>query len=379
MTDDTSTRQPDTFRFACPNCGVVLKSGTVRAGSQFRCPKCNTSGIVPNPDDDTVAAGYGLSSVPEQRPAPAFSPSPAGSRQDDEPPPLDDRRSDGAPHTASERPAYSTYRRPVLPAHPMFDGVFDFLRAKGVFAVWILMTLGLALVLTLLLIADGMASIRETGLTTGAVGSIGGMIFLGLAFMIGLIWIVPALVQSLNVMTETASGNRMIENFPDVVWIDWVQDSLYVILPGLATGIAAYAASRPFPAAWPLIAAAVSVLTFPVFVLSAFDQQTCYGVFSLRVARSCGVAPKAWMIFLLETTGLLLAAFIVTRVGWVVISALPGILFLLSLPIAILFLAAEIVTGMMIYFRLLGRLAWVIEEKEREAEWEEEEEGEEEA
>ena len=239
----------------------------------------------------------------------------------------------------------------------MIDGIFDFFVSREIAGRWVALTISLA-------VAVGLALAML----------VIGVMMLPFSIVAGLMWVVPACVQFLNIATETSNGNRMIDQFPDVVWIDWMQDAFYVIVPAILAGTAAFAAGGgiPIPALRVLVMTAVFVLVFPVFILSALEQQACYAVLSLRVARSFSFAGNAWLIFFGGTGALLFATHTITSGTTAIVALLPAILFLIIGPMMALFQAAVTVTTLMIYFRLLGRLAWVIGEKDKEGEWKDE-------
>ena len=371
MTEHIPTRNSAEVRFACPNCGISLQASAARPGTRFSCPKCGAAGIVPNPGDRDISDGYDLGSVPERPRLAVFNPPPPPREEDERP---ESAKTAGAPKTASERAAYSDYHRPALPIHPMVDGIFDFFGSRRVVAAWAGLSLGLAFVLACFSAALFTGRLGQIGMSGGPVENIAAMVLLGVTFLSGLLWAVPMFVHCLNITQETAAGNRMLASLPDVVWIDWVQESLFVVLPMLAAGVGASVVGGYLPVAREFVVATVFLVLFPVFVLSALEEQACYAVLSLRVARSLGFAGTTWLIFLAESAALVLALGIVDLLARSVLSAVGTVLPTPAMGARIVFLAVEVVTAMMVYFRLLGRVAWVIESKEREVEEADEEE-----
>jgi hypothetical protein len=89
-------------------------------------------------------------------------------------------------------------------------------------------------------------------------------------------------------------------------------------------------------------------MAFPIVLLSTLESNSMFGVLSWPVLRTLATTTGAWLKFYLTAIAMIVAA---VAVSWVAsaLSALLGVI------------VAAIVQpiGWIIYFRLLGRLAWV--------------------
>ena len=150
------------------------------------------------------------------------------------------------------------------------------------------------------------------------------------------------------IVRDTAEGNRRVESWLDGVFLDWIGDSLYVInalvlsaLPGLGVLLLAGPLGP-----WGALAVPLSMLAlFPVLLLSMFETDSPLVPVSPLVWRSMLDAWWAWAAFYIETAVLCLG------VGWLLRQSVAALRWWALVPDAFL-----IVTAMMIYFRLLGRL-----------------------
>jgi hypothetical protein len=187
-------------------------------------------------------------------------------------------------------------------------------------------------------------------------------------FVFTLIFGVPAFanwsVSMLAILQDTAGGKDEIESWPDLNFLDWILDAIYLpaalfaaALPGLAVGeILTMAAGGSLVAALPMAVAASLFLLFPVLMMSMLEAESPIGIFSSPVARSLSVATHRWIQFYGLAAALCLIAFGIWQVRR------------LEYLLLNFFAAVTTVVAGMIYFRLLGRLTWCCQEAVAEAE-----------
>jgi len=332
------------FAFRCPLCDTLIRVGRDQAGEQMVCRDCHTLFVVPPPPapkrkldlqsraGDVYDVGDSIE-VPEYRPLippPRWRPRPGV-------------------ESGVDRIKEAGRVRARPPRWTFFSGIFGFPAYRNSWPRWVGLSLGLMAPLLLGQLAVKLAMV-PAGPWAGAIPWIASMVLCGLAFLLGLMWSVVAFVSCLSILRDTAYGCHDIENWPEAVFQDWVGEFFFLIgslgvsvLPGLVIGRVLESAGI---AGWPSVWISI-VLVFPVSLLAMLETNSPLSPFSLPVWRSLLYAWWAWGLFYVETT--------------VLIAALGGLGLLAAIyvPVMGMVLAAPLlVATLMIYFRLLGRLAW---------------------
>ena len=185
------------------------------------------------------------------------------------------------------------------------------------------------------------------------------MVFMyGTVVLLGAIFVVVLSANCLSILLDTAAGNDRIENWPSDVFLDWMGDCLYVVA-GLAVsimpgGLAASLISGGY--AWGVVGLASALLLFPIVLLSMLEADSPLTPLSSRVMRSMPTVWQRWLCFYALTIPLtfvvagLLVWLVVRGDGWLIPAA-----------------AVLLIASVMIYFRLLGRLACCSDEEEKKA------------
>jgi hypothetical protein len=233
-----------------------------------------------------------------------------------------------------ERPAWGEF----------FSGVFTFPLYEGVFVRWLLLSVGCVV----------------TGLTTAMVIWFASVGWVTAVLALRMTWgwatlftLGYACALCLPIVTETAAGSEVVEDWPDPDWRDWLLDLLWVALPTIIASAAAFVLAAPLgllgPIAFWLSFAAALLLLYPIVLLSALESGSAGTPFTQSVVASLGSHWWAWLLFYAETA--LLACV------W------PG-LFLLGFafqPFAVGALTGPLMAAViLIYARLLGRLGRAI-------------------
>jgi len=252
--------------------------------------------------------------------------------------------------------------RPVLPRWPFISGTFTFPFFPS--------TLARVVVLTVWSLA------AEKLLATGI--ELGGddphtwlpSALLGvLVLFVVTTWFLFASACALAVVRETANGCNKIIEWPGMAFFDWFLDPFYMfnalcvsVLPA-ALVVGSLSLSGRTADLTPLVSL---FILFPLVLLSMLEKNSPLAVFSWPVFRSLRTAWLGWIGFYVAVIALLVAAVNVVLavrpagVSWQIIVASP-----------------VIVIVWLIYFRLLGRLAWYCAEHgEPEADVEADEEAE---
>lgn len=226
----------------------------------------------------------------------------------------------------------------------LWSGVLsgDFCRAA--WQRWLAMSLALAGVLYLCAEAVSLAS--------GPAGKFWAMsvLFAAIAGATGLMWAGVTTVSCLTILQETAMGTDDIE-WPGAVWIDWIQDSFYVLnsisLAALAgLGVSRLLSEVGYPWAWSGLVTAFFLC--PIVLLSMLEVDSPLVPVSVPVLRYLARRWWAWLLVYLETGVLLLG------IGWatsqVVIRGGPHVNAFVMPPL--------LVAALMTWARLWGRLGW---------------------
>ena len=206
------------------------------------------------------------------------------------------------------------------------------------------------------------ASVQLIAAATDAT-SFGGIVIGSVAFALTLMCLVLASACGLAVVRDTASGCDEIQNWPDLAFIDWILEPLFLfnsvcvgLIPGL---VAAWWMARSLR---PDETAAIGMFVlFPIALLSMLERNSPFGAISLPVYQTFWMAWRGWVAFYVSTAIMLAAAgVLVTKVFldaglWGRIAA-----------------TATVAVVWLIYFRLLGRLAWYCTEHSSHVEPEEE-------
>jgi hypothetical protein len=158
----------------------------------------------------------------------------------------------------------------------------------------------------------------------------------------------------LAIVTESSEGNDAIEAWPDLVFLDWMFEGLYVVMAALVSCIPGWLLALAWPGE-PLLRAGVIAggvaVFFPVVLLSMLDVGSPLAPLSAKILGSLWRAPGAWLVFWVESA-LLMAGLVGAAAAiyqWT--------------PAALVLMGPVFVLVSIWYFRLLGRLGWVLSEK----------------
>ena len=249
------------------------------------------------------------------------------------------------------------------PRRPLLDGVFEFpFRRDGAACLLHLWFWGVP---TLFLFAlAGLLSRLGANLEGSGDPAASAWGFFALAAAFTAPWLALSSACGLRILSETAAGRDRIDDFPRLLdYRDWFGDALFVVnsfvlcsLPAAALGwLADLAGCEPGLAS---LAGGQALLgLFPIVLLSMLENDSRIAPFSPLVFHSLGRHGRAWGIFYAESAALGL----VPPIAMAAIINMP-------MPFAAVFawlLFPMIFSAtLMIYFRLLGRLAWCCSDEE---------------
>ena len=313
---------------ACPVCHTRLHFTLDRVGQTAICPDCQVPLVVPRP-----------------RPKPP-------AYQDAEEGPVDYDVGQAHRHTLTpviDRPSKIARRylvpsadRPSLPPHPFLTGVLRFPFYRGVFTQWLALSLAAPLIAALGLSGAGILVAKQGFEALFAV------LMLVATALMATFWIAGMGTIFLVIVSETASGNDRIQQWPDMDFVDWISDAAFLV-NSLALAAAPGAGLALLdPRNGPLYVGLSILAGFPVVFLSMLESDSCMSPWSTAILRSLWTGRRGWTIFYLETTvGIAAAVGLSIRLyptmGNVIVWTIPFDLLILIL-----------------YARLLGRLGWYV-------------------
>ncbi len=342
--------QPKYIAVMCRQCGSLMYATVNQVGQQIACPDCGTKHIVP-PTPKPVAKRSVMASDRETpkldlAAAPGVRPSAVPhtlgltlaeqERETEYNRALEKSRRTGKPMEIDAR------GRPIMPRWPLISGVVPFLFSAGVPTAWLGLSTGLVAAGWLFLSGLEMAM-------SGGMGAIAGMCFFVAGCIVAMICGAGCSSFMLQIIMESSEGNRQIQTWPSI--FDWFGSFAYVVIAGAVSATPGWAISHIPPIATDPRLVGLSIaagvwICFPIILLSQLDIDSPFGIASGRVLVSLGRCPLSWTFFYLESA-LLIA---ICGGAWWTVAAHDSRAAVWLIP---LFVAALI-----LFARLLGRLAW---------------------
>lgn len=358
------------FGIECGLCGTRLYATLTQVGKTLRCPDCHSKVLVKAPKKRPEPAQYRereeegdfklsepierphLDYLPKEETPAESTDSAAGAlpRQEEmsREKPAGNVVADAARQVMAKAEAEveaAERARPVLPDQPFKTGVLSFFADAAAGVRWLALTLmGHAFVTSLrwaLELAQG-GGIEQFGAVFLSV------VVIGLGIALALL----ASACSVAIIQDTANGYDKIEQWPGINVGEWMFDGFFVInslLASAAPGVLVMCAGL---SGWTAVVAgtATAVAFFPLLLLSALEQASPLGFASPKIWKSLHVGRSRWVTFYMLSAGL---AVVGLMCGWLM--AVEN-LFLTGLS------CAAVTAIAMVYFRLLGRLAWCLSE-----------------
>jgi hypothetical protein len=230
-------------------------------------------------------------------------------------------------------------KQPKAPRYPFLTGVLTFPFDLQIGGMCLALTVGMMAAIMMLLAVPRMSPFFIP-------------IVCALDAIVAVAVLTAGSVTVLTIVEKTANCLDRIDEWPEFGLVDWMLQSFYLINSFVLSFVPVFLLVRRVgddPVMAIASGAVLSFLGFPVILLSMLEESTPMMPFSRVVWRSLGRTWWAWGIFYLES--LVLAGFN-GLVAWGT-EPVP----LLWRLLIIVFVAVGSLT---IYFRLLGRLAWVI-------------------
>jgi hypothetical protein len=158
------------------------------------------------------------------------------------------------------------------------------------------------------------------------------------------LWIAALGASLLVIVSETASGNDRVQQWPEMSFIDWIFDAAFPVNSLALAAVPGAGIAWLDPGNGPVYIGISIFVGFPVVFLSMLERDSCMSPWSTAILRSLWSGRRGWAIFYLETTLGIAAAVGLTI--W--LSSAVGGAMVLTIPFDLLIL--------ILYARLLGRL-----------------------
>ncbi len=324
----------------CPTCHERVKATVGLKPGKIACPFCEL--LISVPDQKTVAGWQAKKVAPRQKEEIGeYATGPVVESMPLRPGGLFDRLAE--------------IRREVAPAPPrwtFFSGVFSFPWRSDVVLRWVYMSIGFTAIAGIVLVIKSIA---------GSMSNVGGGMVLAF-FVLPIIWVSLLTWSytascSLALLEPTAAGLDRIEAWPDPQWKEWMAQMLYLGWIGaipfaVSYGLAVLA--RLVGARVELALPAIFFVLYPISLLSALEANSIWAPLTVPIVASLFRWFWCWLVFYILTA--LIAAGLVAAFVYAAESGMDWLLLLLGPLVA---------AAILIYFRLLGRLAWRMTTKDR--------------
>lgn len=341
--------EPDFIAIRCDTCQARLRIRIKLAGTVGKCPKCGASISIPHRpeiefelpqpagESETLAldGGYRLAEPLDYQP-------------DDHPEPLPAEVRPAAPEGGYLEQLGRVRQQQVdkPPRFLFFSGVFDFPWYPEVWLRWVYLVLG------------GSAATLIPMLALAFFGGASGYVGIGLAFFaMPQIWITIwtgsfAAACGLQIFDDTAAGSDHVTGWPEPNWREWMWPLMYLAYVAAMVLALAYGIGLAIGGTAQTMLLTLGItefILFPISLLSVMEANNLALLISPGLLFSLVLKPAAWLQFYL-VTGVLWAVWFGT--AWIVAGVHPLLLIVVN---GLLYASMAL-----IWFRLLGRLAWAI-------------------
>ncbi len=244
---------------------------------------------------------------------------------------------------AEERMTSAAAEPPPPPRLPLFSGVFTFPFYPTSLAVWVFIASGTMISGYLLMFWINYGQV---------IGLLGARLFGPPTCAAAALTFGYAACCWMGIIEETSNGWDAIETWPDINWKEWIWNLAHLATLGLQAGIVGMAVQLAVGSrTWaPLLIGAW--FAFPLVLLSALSADGAWvPLNTLPIVASMGRRLVSWIVFYVEITALAGAWIVLVTLGlWTAPWLVP------------LYAAPLLAAILLIYARLVGRLAAIIAE-----------------
>ncbi len=324
--------------FTCPHCAAQLTIVPTRLGRRVLCPKCKRSVVAAKPRPALPSDEYALAEdTPDHRVvAKEIEPVPAGMVEPEE--------------TGKLKADEEELRRPAK--WSLLAGGFAFPWTRGAVMRWVLISVWALLAGLLMQLAFGLGIGGQlpAGDALAVSGSVVAGVLMGLgAVVFGMICLGVAAIHGLTILTETSAGNDRIESWPNLgLFLDWIGQLFYIFNATALCVAFGVLVNWLLRGGHPAIIAVAIFFLFPILLLAELESDSAFLPVSHLVTTSLWRNGQDWLSFYAESGGLVVLA----------AALLFGVALKLDSRLVVIFGAMLFAAVVMIYFRLLGRLAY---------------------
>jgi hypothetical protein len=342
----------------CKLCATLMYATDEQVGRELKCPDCGTLTVAKQSAPKTkpklpelVGKEYELD--PASKPTKRYVPVPVAVRDAEMHAHV--RATTVGPDGRLIVKKEAEYKRPVRPRNPLITGVLRMVFTQEVIARWVMSSIlfGVAAWFLLSALVPSLSGVAQ-GIMAIFMAAFGAALTM--------VWLTFAAPTFFAIIGESADGHDRIHEPPTWSPLEGMSESFQL---AAALGAAGLAGALPsWLALWAFekagmtlpseavaaIGVVIPLLVFPLALLGTLLENTPFGVVSPRLLSTLLKCAGPWLLFYVESALLAAAA---GAMGYGAFLAGPPGLFVLPL----------IAMGMLIiYTRLLGRLAWWISE-----------------
>ncbi len=336
LPSELSARQPKFYPVYCRVCDTLMQAHVKLVGTNLTCPDCGAKTAVPPPPLEITRPSvlvpegeeYQLDAESLPPPWPVTAPTSTVT---------------SAPQPTLREELIEQYGwfgdRPKLPRVPLVTGVFRMLLRAPVYAWW----LGISFFGTgAFLLGQAIESNLD------GYGAIMAVFLLAAVCIVGTLLFGAVSALCCSILKDSSEGLDKLYGAPTTSVIDWFGDAFYLalaiavsLIPGGTVGALLHRGPEGMVAG--------SLVFFPIFLLSMLESGSPVIIFSPRLLSSLVRRPAPWLLFYLET-GLIAAGCVLAGM----ITSIDSVPAWLAPPL--------LLATVLVYFRLLGRLAWWLAE-----------------
>jgi len=333
LSEDVDQPDPEknrSFRIICPRCQSQLHIHVDQVGETVTCSDCDLVMEVPKPPRpksktrlDWEDPGLDIG-PPETTDLPKVNADALLSQADDELQEL-------------ER------AKPVPPKRPFDDGVYTFPFRLAV----------LPLTAVFCFLACAIAMLRAAGMEMEGPAMVVGLLLTMAAGLLALVLLIFGSVCCLAILEETSRCVDQIKEWPPFDIGFWGWNTLFVVSAIAVSLLPCLLFELVSKHALVVVGPVFLFMLFPIVLLGEMESNSPGFPYSAQIIRSLRELRSAWMSFYMRV---FLMALLLLLLGW-------ACWYQQFEPTLVLITACLAAIMSIIYFRLLGRLAWVISEQ----------------
>jgi hypothetical protein len=336
---------PYTYSF-CRHCDRRVDLGRIAYGETIKCPGCGFEFAIlrQSPSLDATVQGRGGQGGQPRKAKPEKPPVPKTKK----------RKVKKDVGDKMDSPTFADTKFGVIPSPTLFlFGTFTFPWHPRSLCQTLTLSVGAAVLVAAIRIAAWCIGIDDEAVDPGTRVLLWNGILLSIVLgtMVSPALLYAASVFGMTALRDTSCGAKSIASWPNLLALEGLGEIVFVVLglnlscmPGLLLAPLWKGLGVPMP--WGI--GVLGALLFPIMLMSELQADSCWQAISRPVLQSLFRAWPAWVLFHLTTVAASAAA------AWLGIAAFRHV----GMAAGVLIAGFLIASGWMIYFRLLGRLAW---------------------